>query len=57
MPEKKVFRAFVRFNDKLKPLYVRAETITLAVKYIQQEKGVTEIINVSDFSEDAIFLF
>lgn len=53
--EKKVYRAFVRFEGKLKVMYVRAEDIRTALTYLIDEVGVKEIVNISE-EEDTIIL-
>lgn len=53
--DKKVYRAFVRFEGKLKAMYVRAEDMKTALNYFLDEVGVSEIVNIAE-EEDTIIL-
>lgn len=53
--EKSIYRACVRIDGGLVAVFLKAEDISLAISYVKEVPGVTEIINISE-EENTIIL-
>jgi hypothetical protein len=52
----KIFRAFARYNGELKAVYVQAKDIEIALKTLKENPSISEVLNISDQTEDTIIL-